>query len=46
MGKKKYVLRLEENVDAYIQRKELKKGINPINMIRGIIADRKWQDKK
>lgn len=46
MGKKRYFLRLEENVDAYIQRQALKKGMNPINVIRGIIADRKQQDKK
>ena len=46
MEKKRYILRLEENVDSYIQRKALEKGINTINMIRDIIADRKQQDKK
>lgn len=46
MEKKRYALRLEKNVDAYIQRQALKKGINHINVIRGIIANRKQQDKK
>lgn len=46
MEKKKYIFRLEKNLDAYIQKQELERGINTINVIRDIIADRKQQDKK
>lgn len=46
MEKKKYIFRLEKNLDAYIQKQKLERGIKPINVIRGIIADRKQQDEK
>ena len=46
MEKKKYVIRLEENIDAYIQEQALERGMKPINVIKGIIADRKQQDER
>lgn len=46
MEKKKYIFRLEKNLDAYIQKQELERGMKPINVIKGIIADRKQHDEK
>ena len=43
--KKRYVIRLEDNIDEYINRLALERGMKPINVIKEIIADRKQQDE-
>lgn len=44
--KKRYVIRLEDNIDEYINKMAIERGMKPINVIKWIIADRKQQDEK
>ena len=45
MDKKRYVIRLEDNIQAYIENLAKERGLKPVNIIKSIIADQKMRDE-
>ena len=45
MDKKRYVIRLEDNIQVYIEKLAKERGLKPVNVIKNIIADQKMRDE-